>query len=211
MHRRHAREPRRTGSGSRFAPASARVRARLLRRRLDSELAERWPTDATDLHRVRARELSDPLTRHQLALSLRRVVLDVEQPGVTLSRAPVRRDAVLAWREGLLGLAERLEGSAEVNPCGAARLRLLLTDGTGPLYSALSGVSVGDAVWWIADGLRLCPPHRWGCPVIMELDPEQVAWTCGQCGLIAVSDDLAVRPAWNLEARQSDDRSSSSA
>jgi len=32
--------------------------------------------------------------------------------------------------------------------------------------------------------LILCPPHRWGCPVIMKLDPEHVAWTCGRCGLV---------------------------
>ena len=65
----------------------------------------------------------------------------------------MRRDAVLAWREGLLGLAQRLEASAEVNPCGVARAQLVVTDGTGPLYSGLSEMTVGDAVWWIADGL----------------------------------------------------------
>jgi len=192
MQRRHARERRRTGT--RFAPARARVGARLLRRRLDSELAERWPADATDLHWVRSRELCDPLTRDWLALALRRVVADAEHPGVILSRAPVRRDAVRASREGLLGLAERLEAPAELNPCGVARVRLLVTDGTGPLYSCLSGASIGDAVWWIADGLTFCPPHRWGCPVIAKLDSGQIAWTCARCGLIARSDDLAVRP-----------------
>ena len=43
--------------------------------------------------------------------------------------------------------------------------------------------------------LIVCPPHRWGCPVIMKLDPEHFAWTCGRCGLVATSDDLGVRPA----------------
>jgi hypothetical protein len=43
--------------------------------------------------------------------------------------------------------------------------------------------------------LRLCPPHRWGCPVIMKLDPEHVAWTCAWCGEVAKSDDVGVRPA----------------
>jgi hypothetical protein len=42
--------------------------------------------------------------------------------------------------------------------------------------------------------LSVCPPHRWGCPVIMKLDPEHVAWTCGWCGLVATTDDPAVRP-----------------
>jgi hypothetical protein len=41
----------------------------------------------------------------------------------------------------------------------------------------------------------VCPPHEWGCPVIMELDPEHVAWTCARCGAIATSDDRSVRPA----------------
>jgi hypothetical protein len=167
----------------------------LLRHRLDRELASRWPAEPTTAHLVRARVLADPRTRHELAVSLRRVVLDAEQPRATLSRAPVRRSAVLACREALLGLAERLEGPAEVNPCGVARVRLLLSDGLGPLYSNLSGASIGESVWWVADGLSLCPPHRWGCPVIMKLDPVHVAWTCGCCGSIATSDDPAVSPA----------------
>jgi hypothetical protein len=28
----------------------------------------------------------------------------------------------------------------------------------------------------------------------MKLDPEHVAWTCGRCGKIALTDDLGVRP-----------------
>ena len=107
----------------------------------------------------------------------------------------MRRAAVVASREGLLGLAERLEGPGPVNPCGVARASFLLTDRLGPLYSCLSGMAVEDAVWWVADGFQLCPPHRWGCPVIMKLDPDHVAWTCGRCGAIATTDDLSVRPA----------------
>ncbi|MGZ4324513.1 MAG: hypothetical protein ACXVH3_22260 [Solirubrobacteraceae bacterium] len=42
--------------------------------------------------------------------------------------------------------------------------------------------------------LGLCPPHRWGCPVIMKLDPDHVAWTCGRCGVVATGDDLGVTP-----------------
>lgn len=195
MDPRHVREPRRSGSAGRFAPAYARFRARLWRHRLDDELAQRCPAVATELHRIRARELCDPLTRHELGLALRRVVVDAERPGVFVNRAPVRRDAVLEWREGLLGVAERLEGPAELNACGVARVSLLITDGTGPLYSSLSGASVGDAVWWIADGLRVCPPHRWGCPVIVKLDPDHVAWTSGRCGEVATSDHVGVKPA----------------
>ncbi|MGA3361493.1 MAG: hypothetical protein ABSD82_05635 [Solirubrobacteraceae bacterium] len=32
-----------------------------------------------------------------------------------------------------------------------------------------------------------CPPHAWGCPVVMKLDPRSVAWTCAGCGAIATA------------------------
>jgi hypothetical protein len=102
---------------------------------------------------------------------------------------------VITWREALLGLADRLEHAALVNPCGVARALTLLTDGLGPLYNASSQRSMSAMIWWIADGLQLCPPHRWGCPVVMKLDPDHVAWTCGRCGAIAQTSDLAVSPA----------------
>jgi hypothetical protein len=36
-----------------------------------------------------------------------------------------------------------------------------------------------------AHALR-CPPHDWGCPVVMKVDPRSVAWTCASCGAIAM-------------------------
>jgi hypothetical protein len=65
---------------------------------------------------------------------------------------------VLAWRQGLLGLAERLERPEPVNPCGVARALLLLTDGIGPLYDSGAARSIADAVWWIANGLQPSRP-----------------------------------------------------
>jgi hypothetical protein len=94
-----------------------------------------------------------------------------------------------------LGLAERLERPVEVNPTGVARVLMLLTDGSGPLYNPARDRSVGEALWWVADGLALCPPHRWDCPVIMKLDPEHVAWTCARCGSVATTEDPGVSPA----------------
>jgi hypothetical protein len=32
-----------------------------------------------------------------------------------------------------------------------------------------------------------CPPHAWGCPVVMKVDPRSVAWTCAGCGAIATT------------------------
>jgi hypothetical protein len=68
---------------------------------------------------------------------------------------PLSRRVVLHWRESLLGVAERLERPEPVNPCGVARVLVLLTDGTGPLYNPGAAERMGDVVWWIADGLAL--------------------------------------------------------
>jgi hypothetical protein len=139
--------------------------------------------------------LAAALTRHELALSMRRVVLHAESPAAASPDAPACAAAILPAREGLLGLAERLEDGRPVHPGGVERARTLLSDPTGPLYCADPEHSLIEMLWWIADGLRLCPPHQWSCPVTMKADPEHVAWTCGRCGHIAVTDDAAVRPA----------------
>jgi len=34
---------------------------------------------------------------------------------------------------------------------------------------------------------RDCPPHAWGCPVVMKVDPRSVAWTCASCGAIVTT------------------------
>jgi hypothetical protein len=68
---------------------------------------------------------------------------------------PLSCRAVLSSREGLLGLAERLDSPDPVNPCGVARALVLLTDGAGPLYSPGAADRLRDAVWWVADGLAL--------------------------------------------------------
>lgn len=101
----------------------------------------------------------------------------------------------MPWREGLLGLADRLEQPVPVNPCGVARTLVLLSDGAGPLYNPAPERSIGEAIWWVVDGLEPCPPHDWDSPKVMKLHPEHVAWTCRRCGAIATNDDPLVRPA----------------
>jgi len=139
-------------------PRGRRLRLRISRRRVDRELADGVSPERSDLHALRGSELVDPLTRHELAIQIRTAVAAADYRGAALGFGSVRREAVIASREGLLGLAERLESAGPVNPCGVARARALLTDRSGPLYSCLSGASVKEALCWIADGLRPCPP-----------------------------------------------------
>ena len=138
-------------------------------------------------------QLAPRLIRHGLAVQLRTVVAHGDPSDAALARPRPLESS--PWRTGLLGLAECLESPRPLNERGLARARLRLSDRTGPLYNSAATRSLGEVLWWIADGRQVCPPHRWGCPVIMKLDPEHVAWTCGRCGAVALSDDLAARPA----------------
>lgn len=172
-----------------------RLRVALHRGQLDRDLADGLPPDSFDDRALRAVQLAGMPERRRIARALRALVNRADRPQLLTSAVPVSRRAVVPSREGLLGLADRLERPDPVNPCGVARALVLLTDGSGPLYERGAPGSVSDAVWWIADGLRPCPPHDWGCPVLMKLDPEHVAWTCARCGAIATSDDGAQRPS----------------
>jgi hypothetical protein len=174
-----------------------RLHVFLRRRRLDRALAEGSVACQAEHRELREAQLEDPARRRRLAHSLRRTVADAENPTVAMQRSsvPLPREIVLPLREGLLGLAERLEQPGPVNPCGVARLRLLLSDRRGPLYNRRAERSLSDAIWWIADGLQLCPPHPWGSPVRTTVDPDLICWTCAGCGALATTRHAAVKPA----------------
>ncbi|HLW96666.1 MAG TPA: hypothetical protein VKS25_14920 [Solirubrobacteraceae bacterium] len=59
----------------------------------------------------------------------------------------------------------------------------------------LNGHAVVPRLRERASHAQSCPPHRWGCPVVMKLDPRSVAWTCASCGAIVTTPDAAVPPA----------------
>jgi len=189
------RAPHPAGSPPPPPALGLRLRVALRRDRLDHELAAGLAPQSFAERALRADQLAGMTERRRTADALRALVRRADRPQLLTSAVPVSRRAVLSSREGLLGLADRLDGPGSVNPCGVARALVLLTDGSGPLYDRGAPGSLTDAVWWIADGLKPCPPHDWACPVVMKLDPEHVAWTCARCGAIASSDDRAQRPA----------------
>jgi hypothetical protein len=133
-----------------------RLRVHLHRGRLDRQLADGLAPEAFHDRALRATQLAGMPTRRQIARSLRRLVEHAEMPPGALlgSAVPVCRRSVLAWREALLGLAERLEQPVRLDPRGVARALVLLTDGGGPFYDARAQRSMSEAVWWIADGLQ---------------------------------------------------------
>jgi hypothetical protein len=196
----HVRLPKaRRTSGPSGPPGSEptlalRLRVHLHRGRLDHQIADGFDVVAFEDRALRAGQLAGMPARRRVARSLRDVVKAADRPALVSSAVPVSRRTVVPWREALLGLAERLERPEPVNPCGVARALVVLTDGGGPLYGPGAARSMGESVWWIADGLGPCPPHDWGCPVIMKLDPEHIAWTCRRCGAIATSEDSRQLP-----------------
>jgi hypothetical protein len=136
-----------------------RIRVHVHRGGLDRQLADGLAPEAFLDRALRASQLADPATRRRMARSLRRLVREAKLPAAArlCSAVPVHRRAVLPWSEALLGLAERLENPAPVNPCGVARTVVLLSDGAGPLYNPAACHAMENAVWWVADGLQASP------------------------------------------------------
>jgi hypothetical protein len=145
------------GVPGRGAKLRLRLRVLLHRGALDRQLSDGLAADGAEDRALRAHQLGDARTRRRLAKSLRGLIAEAElTPTARLcSAVPVRPRAVLRWRQALLGLAERLEAADPVDPCGVARVMVLLTDGNSPVYDPHPARSMKDAIWWIADGLRL--------------------------------------------------------
>jgi hypothetical protein len=129
----------------------------LLRRHLlDRQLALGLDPGTSPELTLRAWQLVKPSSRRGLAQALRRVVRQAQErrPNGLTSVVPVSREAVVRWREALLGVADAIENSERACACGVARALELITDGNGPLYSPTQSRLLGPAIWNVADGLR---------------------------------------------------------
>jgi hypothetical protein len=134
-------------------PLNARLRTRLRRGCLDRRLAAGELPRSPDLA-LRARRLCEPRFRAGLASGLERVLECAAEPPVTLSaRAPLARGAVLGAQPELRSLAERLRTVEHPEPQGVALAEWLLTDGTGPLYTAGSAAQLANVARHASDAL----------------------------------------------------------
>ncbi len=120
-------------------PEHGRVRTRLWTHlhasRLDRALAAGASPDSSAPLSLRAGELIGATARRDLARTVRRLVDDARQPFIPISSGvPLCRRKVLASREALSELADRLTSGEPVEARGVAQVRLLLTAGDGPLY-----------------------------------------------------------------------------
>jgi hypothetical protein len=117
-----------------------RLGARVFSGRLDHELAAGRPPEWSRLHAARAEDL--------VALPFREALADSWE---RLPRSPAVRvrplGARLAAAEASVRLlAERLRAPLPVPARGVALATVLLSDGTGPLYSPVSAATLDDAL-----------------------------------------------------------------
>lgn len=131
-----AHEPQRTYKASLWARLSEWMSGQKLDRAIEDGVLATAGT-ALAVHVTRLTSLRE---REQLARALRTVLCDARgrRHGMT-SRIPVRTSAVLAAADLVDELTLRLHAPLPVRARGMARLRLLLSDGRGPLYRTDSG------------------------------------------------------------------------
>jgi hypothetical protein len=111
-----------------------RVAARLRSATLDRELAAGASPDSSVALAVHAEHLHADAQRSLLARSLRRVGAAPDTATARRLRALLDREAVRRAQAELEALAARLASSQPLDVRGVARVRTLLSDGTGPLY-----------------------------------------------------------------------------
>jgi hypothetical protein len=103
---------------------------------LDQALADGACPDESALLSLRAHRLIGLETRRALAGELRDAIRRSQRPRHPLDNgAQICADAAMRARHAIEALADRLEGWEPVEPAGVARVRLMLRDGTGPLYN----------------------------------------------------------------------------
>jgi len=122
------------------ATAAARLRARLFAGRLDRDVEDGvapMPGSPLAVHVARLTSVDE---REALARSLRHALGDVRgDHGPFSPRIPVNPDRLAGCRGVIDDITLRLHAPRPVRARGMARLRMLLSDGTGPLYRAGRG------------------------------------------------------------------------
>ncbi len=113
-----------------------RLRVRLRRDRLDRRIAagEDVYADA-DLGR-RAAQLTEPDTRHRIAVTIDRVIDEAAtRPAPFSSKVPLARAAIVTCAPRLCEIAGLLDGDQEVAPRGVAQAAMLVREGDSPLFT----------------------------------------------------------------------------
>lgn len=114
---------------------AARLIARFRAGRLDRLIAVGVPAPVGSAQAAHEERLTSTAEREAIAWSLRRAVDDARGRGVLMSsRLPLHVPNITAAADVITAVTLRLHSPRPVNARGMARLRQILSDGTGPLY-----------------------------------------------------------------------------
>lgn len=121
---------------------TARLAARLRAHAFDRRLAVGVPADPGSALAAHTARVTSAAERQALARALRQVRQRADAP-LWSSSVPVHADNVAAAGQLIDRLITRLETPGPVGARGMARLRLVLGDGSGPLYRCGRGDLAG--------------------------------------------------------------------
>jgi hypothetical protein len=113
---------------------AARLIARLRADKFDHQLAVGVPVAAGSALAVHQARLTSTAEREAIARSLRKAVSDAHSGAVFSSRIPVHPRNIAAAEELIDRITLRLHSPRPVSARGMARLRRVLSDGSGPFY-----------------------------------------------------------------------------
>jgi hypothetical protein len=156
-----------------------RVWSRLTAVQLDARLATGQGPRASAAFACRAKQLVSGRSRRQLAAAVERVCLRRHERAVFSAAIPTDGQAIEIARPALEQLARALRCSESVQPGGVALTRVLLTDGTSPLYRPAYPEELYDVV---RRSLRLLGPAGRTTTQVEGRDPN-----------LAMEDQLAPR------------------
>ena len=145
-----------SAAGPAGAPVGLRLRTAVGHRRLDRQIEGGCALSSPELA-LRARRLTDPRSRRELAASIRGAVRTVERPADRISAVMVDRTAVKHGRAALLDLADQVELASRVTPRGILLTRKLMSDGLSPLYNPRSERTVTEVAREIQEVLLVRP------------------------------------------------------
>jgi hypothetical protein len=115
-------------------PARGRIAALLSQTRLDARLAAGEPPEASVELAIRADQLVRPRACLRLARTLAWISSQPSAP-MTIRATPICGRAVRDVARELTTLGRRLSAKGPISARGIAQLRILIADGSGPLYS----------------------------------------------------------------------------
>ena len=127
---------------------------RLRRGTLDRALADGYDPFSSPALAVRAQQLEAPHEITLVAARMRSILHELDHPTPGFSaRIPIQRAQVAAARPFIANLVERLATIEHPRAAGVARTRLLLTDGSSPVYAPFDPGALARLAWRAADAL----------------------------------------------------------